>query len=54
MIKEMGGLLVNAVIFVCASLMTQPVSKETIEFFPDMVEGLYEDQTPVSLHVGIK
>lgn len=37
------GLGANAIIFVILSLMTQPVSKNTVErFFPDMMDELYE------------
>ncbi|TRM12050.1 sodium:solute symporter family protein [Lentibacillus cibarius] len=46
------GLIANAVIFFAVSLMTQPVSKETVErFFPDMVDKLYEDENESSIQV---
>lgn len=38
------GLGVNMIIFVAVSIMTQPVSKKTVErFFPDMMDELYEN-----------
>ncbi|UJL47451.1 sodium:solute symporter family protein [Virgibacillus sp. NKC19-16] len=46
------GLIANAVVFFAVSLMTQPVSKETVErFFPDMIDELYEDENESTVHV---
>lgn len=43
------GIAVNAVVFIIVSLMTEPVSRQTIEkFFPDMVEELYVDEKKLS------
>lgn len=37
------GLAANTVIFIAVSLMTQPVSKETVKrYFPDMIDELYD------------
>ncbi|HZG72214.1 MAG TPA: sodium:solute symporter family protein, partial [Chondromyces sp.] len=49
------GLLLNFTVFIIVSLLTQPVSKETIEkFFPDMVDEIYSDNLPANHPVNTK
>ncbi|WP_080872807.1 sodium:solute symporter family protein [Oceanobacillus timonensis] len=45
------GLLANSIVFFSVSLITQPVSKDTVErFFPEMIDELYEDESDISAH----
>lgn len=48
------GLLVNTFLFITVSLLTKPVSKETIKrFFPDMMDELYELDNEIP-HIHVK
>lgn len=49
------GLLANFTIFIVVSLMTQPVTRNTVEkFFPDMVDELYDNNIPTDPSIQTK
>lgn len=48
------GLFINLPVFFIVSLLTQPVSRKTVEdFFPDMVDELYEEEPDLANPVPV-